>query len=30
MLELEKAAAYVDKPVGEMCKAEAWAVFFQY
>jgi len=29
-LELEKAAMCVDKPVCEMSKAEAWAVFFQY
>jgi len=29
-LELEKSAMYVDKPVGDMSEAEAWAVFFQY
>jgi len=28
-LELEKSAMYIDKPVGEMSGAEAWAVYFQ-
>jgi len=29
-LELEKASAFIDKPVREMSGAEAWAVYFQY
>jgi predicted transposase/invertase (TIGR01784 family) len=29
-MELEKSAAFIDKPAEEMTNTEAWAVYFQY